>query len=230
MFGNNMTARVPCEQCGAYILPATAERNSGLCMACKQGIRQNIEASKRYYEEQRKYDPFRELWKSLVHRVYETDAGYQGLSAAERLYYSVGVLDGEVYNEGLHQFFSNTSGSMFQDVVDGLLELRANQALKLLLRAKDILFDHRDPPQDQEVRWQAMRKYPEDNSAPDWSIELEQVDKAYWDDPDGLSDRLRAFAEERGLVDPFRRNAEPCADIAVAGHDSRSTAHDDRVR
>jgi hypothetical protein len=65
-------------------------------MACKQGIRQDIEASKRYCEEQRRYDPFDELWKSLVHRVYKTDAGYAGLSAAERRYYSVGALDGAV--------------------------------------------------------------------------------------------------------------------------------------
>ena len=180
-------------------------------MACKQGIRQNIEASRRYYEEQRRYDPFRELWKSLVHRVYETAAGYSGLSPDERLYFSVGVLDGEVYNGGMHQFFSNTSGGMFQDVVDGLLELRAHQALKLLMRAKDILFDHRDPPQGRQARWQAMRQYPEDDSTPGWSGELEEFDKAYCDDPDGLSDRLRAFAEKRGLVAPFRKNAEPCA-------------------
>lgn len=150
-------------------------------MPCKQGIRQEIEAGKKYWEQQRKYDPFRELWKSLVHRVYHTDSGYQGLSATERLYYSVGVLDGEVYNGGMHQFFSNTSGGIFQDVVDGLLELRAQEALKLLLRARDILFDGREPPQDQEARWQAMRQYPSDDSGPraDWDIELEKVDKAY---------------------------------------------------
>jgi hypothetical protein len=210
--GDNMSARVPCKQCGASILPATAERNGGLCMACKQGIRQSVEASKRYYEEQRKYGPFRELWKSLVHRVHETDAGYQGLSVAERLYYSIGIFDGEVYNGGVDQFFSNTSGDMYQDVVDGLLELKAHQALKLLLRAKEILFDHRDPPQDQEERWKAMRQYPEDDSAqrPEWDVELEEVDREYWKDPDHLGDKLRAFAEERGLVVPFR-SAEPSA-------------------
>ena len=210
LLGNNMTTQVLCKQCGVPILPATSERTGGLCMACKQGIRKSIEASKRHYAEQRKYDPFRELWKSLVHRVHETDAGYEGLCAAERLYFSVGMLDGEVYNGGMHQFFSNASGSMFHDIVDGLLELKAHQALKLVLRAKDILFGDTDPPQDQEERWQAMKKYPEDHSAPvpDWSIELEHVDKAYWKDPDHLSDRLRAFAEERGLVAPFRRGAE----------------------
>ena len=187
-------------------------------MACKQGIRQNIEASKRNHEEQRRYDPFRELWKSLVHRVHETAAGYQGLSAAERLYYSVGILDDEVYNGGVSQFFSNSSGAMFQDVVDGLLELKALQVLKLLLRAKDILFDHHDPPQDQKARWQAMRQYSEGDFAPrpDWDVELEEVDKAYWQDPDRLGDKLRAFAEERGLVTPFERSAEPGASANAA--------------
>jgi hypothetical protein len=178
-------------------------------MACKQGIRQDIEASKRSYEEQRRYDPFDELWKSLVHRVYKTDAGYSGLSAAERRYYSLGALDGAVYRGGMHLFFSNTSGGMFQDVVDGLSEVKAHQALKLLMRAQDILFDHRDPPQDLGARRQAMRRYPEDDSTPHWADELEQVDKAYCEDPDRLSERMRAFAEERGLVAPFRRDAEP---------------------
>ena len=182
-------------------------------MACKQGIRQNIEDSKRYYEQQRQYDPFRELWKSLVHRVYHTDLGYQGLNQAERLYYSVGVLDDEVYNGGMHQFFSNTSGDMFREVVDGLLELRAQGALRLVLRAKSILFGDTEPPHDRAERRQAMPQYPEEPCAPrpGWDVELEEVDKAYWMDDDHLGDRLRAFAEERGLVAPFRRRAEPGA-------------------
>jgi hypothetical protein len=182
-------------------------------MACKQGIRQNIEASKRYHVQQRQYDPFRELWKSLVHRVYHTDTGYQGLNEAERLYYSVGILDGEVYNGGMHQFFSNTSGAMFQDVVDGLLELRAREALRLVLRAKSILFGDIELPTDQAERWQAMPQYPDEGSAPrpGWDVELEDVDKEYWEDPDQLGDKLRAFAEERGLVAPFQKRAEPGA-------------------
>ena len=182
-------------------------------MACKQGIRGDIQASKQYYEQQRQYDPFRELWKSLVHRVYHTEAGYQGLNSAERRYYSVGVLDGEIYNGGMEQFFSNTSGELFRDVVDGLLELRAHEALKLMLRAKDILFQNTEPPNDRQERCQAMRQYPEDDSAPrpDWDVELEEIDKLYWKDPDHLGDKVRAFAEERGLVAPFRRSAEPAA-------------------
>lgn len=34
-----MITRVPCQTCGAEILPATAQATGGICMACKQGIR-----------------------------------------------------------------------------------------------------------------------------------------------------------------------------------------------
>jgi hypothetical protein len=58
-----------------------------------------------------------------------------------------------------------------------------------------------------------MPKYPEGNSAPQpgWDVELSEVDREYYKDPDHLGDKLRAFAEERGLVAPFRRSAEPGA-------------------
>lgn len=191
-------------------------------MACKQGIRQHIEASKRYREQQRRYDPFRELWESLVHTVYHTDAGYHGLNTAERLYFSVGVLDGEVYNGGMYQFFSNSSGSMFQDVVDGLLDLRTHETLKLLMQAKGILFGNVDPPRDQAERWRAMPEYPDGSSAPRprWDVELDEVDEHYCKDPDHLGDKLRAFAEKRGLVAPFQKSSGTGA-TSTGGHGSQ---------
>ena len=49
------------------------------------------------------YDPFRDLWHSLVNRDYKSAEGYSGLNPDERTYFSVGLLDGEVYNGGMHQ-------------------------------------------------------------------------------------------------------------------------------
>jgi len=37
-------------------------------MACKQGIRASMEASRAFYHRQKEYDPYRELWVSLVNR------------------------------------------------------------------------------------------------------------------------------------------------------------------
>jgi hypothetical protein len=178
-------------------------------MACKQGIRQNIEASKKYYEEQRRYNPVRELWVSLVKRVHQTENGFEGLSADEKIYYAVGCLEGEVYNGGMHQFFTNGSGALYSVAVDGLLELRAHEALRLLTSAANLLFDN-GVPEGRQARFDAIKDYPKDTELPypPWVDELESIDKQYWQDPDGLGERLESFARTRGLVAPFERNEE----------------------
>lgn len=204
-----MTQRLPCRECGAEILPATAEATGGVCMACKQGIRQNIDASKKYYEAQRNYNPIRELWVSLVKRVHRTEDGFDGLNADEKIYYAVGCLDGEVYNGGMHQFFTNSSGALYSVVVDGLLELKAHKALRLLTSAANLLFDN-GVPEDRQARFDAIKDYPKDSTHPNppWVDELESIDKQYWEDPDGLGERLESFARSRGLVAPFERNVD----------------------
>ena len=42
---------------------------------------------------------------------------------------------------------------------------------------------------------------------PDWSIELEEIDRAYWMDPDGLSEKLEAYLKNTGLLKPFEKPA-----------------------
>jgi hypothetical protein len=49
--------KIPCTECGALILPTTAESTGGICMACKQGIRKSMDASRAYYESLKTYDP-----------------------------------------------------------------------------------------------------------------------------------------------------------------------------
>ena len=105
-----MTAvKTNCRECSAEILATTAESTGGLCMPCKKGTRKNIDDGKRRdeerKEEQKKYDPWRELWTALVERAHSTEIARMQLSDADRLYYSVCVLEGEVYNGGMHQFF-----------------------------------------------------------------------------------------------------------------------------
>ena len=100
-------------------------------------------------------------------------------------------------------------GDMFSDVVMALTELKAYDSLKLLMRAKDILFGSQDPPQDELARYEAMPQFPDDDSTPDWAIQLGEVDKAYIDESQRLLDRLEGFAEERGLLDRFLTAAEP---------------------
>lgn len=181
-------------------------------MPCKQGIRENIEKSKEYYRKQKEYDPVRELWTSLVNRVYKTDSGFAGLSEEEKTYFVVCILDGETYNGGIEQFFSNSSGEYYSRVLDGLLELEAFETLKLLKEAKEILFEERPIPTGQRERYKAMRHLPKNTTEkPDWYVRLDQIDGEYYEDPDGLGERLETYAESKGLIEPFKKGAEQVA-------------------
>jgi hypothetical protein len=194
--------KVPCTTCGAMILPATAGATGGVCMACKNGIRKNLERAKAFYAEQRKPDPARDYWSELVNRVYETPEGFSGLSPVERVYYAVCVFEGEVYNGGVHQFFSNSAGNYYPTVVAGLNELGATRSLELLLQARQALFPDVEPPTDWEARRAVLPWWPEDETAPTpgWSIEIDGINKELWKDSDKLCQRLQDYATRHNLI------------------------------
>ena len=168
-------------------------------MPCKMGTRESIEASKLYYQREReldKTDPLRKFWRELVHRVHNTDLGYAGLSDAEKKYFAVGLLEGEVYNGGFDQYFFNSSSDYFYDAESGLEEMEAMQALSLLRRAKQIVFGVAPVPEDTERRREILRQLDFEFSA----HKLEELDDLFWKDPDGLSERTEAFARQHRLV------------------------------
>jgi len=207
-----MTApKTNCRECHVEILETTAESTGGLCMPCKKGTRKQIDEGKRYYEEQKKYDPWRELWTSLVKRAYAVQDGWTEFSGPERLYYAISILDGEVYNGGMHQFFSNSSGELYAEALSGLQALGANNAARLLVEAATVLFGDVEPPKDRVSRWNSMKQYPENmdsQNAPGWCGRLDGIDQAYWKDPDDLNARLVKFAEQNGLIQPFMKTSE----------------------
>src|SRR5262245_35653389 len=129
-------AEVTCSACGATMLATTAARTGGLCMACKGGIRQNIETAKVYYQQQRQPEPFRDYWIALVQRVHDTPDGFYRLSRPEQTYYLVCVLQGEVFNGGIGQFFDNSSGDFYRETLEALQELGATRCHALLVAAK----------------------------------------------------------------------------------------------
>ena len=187
-----------CTRCGASILAATAARTGGLCMPCKTGTRESIEAGRDWHRQQRAReasDPFWRLWRILVHRVFESPEGFGGLSAAEQLYFAVGMLEGDVYNGGFDQYFFNASGAFYSYAERGLLELGAAQSLEILKAAKHVAFGEAKVPQAAKERRERLRSLPREASAA-----LEPLDEAFWKDPDGLAMRLQEFARGHGLV------------------------------
>ena len=207
--------KVLCKECEVKILPATAKKTGGLCIPCKNGTRKSIEESKKYYAEQRNYNPYRALWTSLVKRTHAENGGFDEegfahLTVDERLFYAVSILELEVYNGGMYQFFDNTSGVVIDEVVAGLKKLGAETVLNLLFTATRILFGNATPQRDHLGRWDALPMCPDDDSDPEpqWSIDLEVVNRAFCKDPDHLGDRLSRFATEKGLVQPFIKEGE----------------------
>jgi hypothetical protein len=194
--------KLPCKDCGALILPATAESTGGICMACKQGIRRDIERSRAGYTALSGYDPVRELWKSLVARS-SRDPELARFFPRERTYFTISLLEGEVYNGGFDQFFSNSSGMYYENAASGLAEMGASNSLTILRQACEAIFGESAPPADRWERWAVMEGKRE--GFPGREVILERLDKRFCEDPDNLVDLLLAYAEAHGLIEPFRR-------------------------
>jgi uncharacterized protein DUF4375 len=198
----SMTERAQCRQCGASILQSTADRTSGLCMPCKGGYRDRIEAGKRYWAEERAYrqSPRAKYWTSLVHRVYKTEAGFEGLAAEERTYYALSVLVGEVFNGGFHQFFSNSSGALCATVRESLAEIDAPIALGLLEESRIAIFGDQPFPGSSDVREFATLRALDQ---PDTLNRLELLNEKFYGDPDRLYEKIEHYAGVHRLYADF---------------------------
>jgi hypothetical protein len=188
-------SRVPCQKCGESIHSDTATKNDGLCMPCKGGYRERIEAGKRRREEEKKYaqSTERRYWLSLSSKVHSSAEGAGGLKPAEKTYYAIRCLIGEVYNGGHEQYFFNHSGSMYGAALAGLLEIEALRSAALLQRAKDLLFGNTPVPMDTEVR----RRFLLERDL--FPAELDDLDKAFWKNEERLDERCEKYAHDHQL-------------------------------
>jgi len=192
-----MSDKVPCRNCGASILKRTADRNDGLCVPCKKGYRDSIERSREYYRNERELNrtcPFRAYWRDLVDRVYTKDGGLNCLSEDEKVYFAVGVLDGEVFNGGFVQFFDNSSGEYYRHAELGLMQLAASDRLALLRAAKNEIFGADPVPTEQAQRFTYTSRLGDESR-------LNELDSKYCDLDDDLAAKLDEFALARGLVE-----------------------------
>lgn len=190
--------KLPCSQCAVSILSRTAERNGGLCVPCAKGTRATLEADRLRYRAERerlRTDPFRIYWSSLLARVHATEDGYSRLPTAERHYFSVALVDGEVQNGGFGQYFYNSSSDHYQDAVAGFEEIGALASLDLLLRAKQVVFGFGEVPAETSRRRQKSAR-----TSGSQITRLDRLDRLFWADPDDLSARAEAFLLKHGLV------------------------------
>lgn len=197
-----MIQRLPCNSCGDLIHPDTAAKNDGLCMPCKGGYREQIEEGKRQRARERELEknPARVYWRGLVDRVYASESGYEHLQPEERTYFAVRCLIGEVFNGGFHLLFANSTGAMYAEMINGLMELEADQTLAMLTRAKELLFGPGQLPIDQEQRnillpdIEVFERVMVERAA-----ELNAIEKSFWSDPEQLDERCSQYAVAHGL-------------------------------
>jgi hypothetical protein len=197
----NMSEKVACTACGAMILPSTAMANGGLCTPCKRGFRTRIEEGKRRQAErkaaQANPDPATKHWRWLVRQAPD---GLAGLSAENRTYFAVCLLEGEVYNGGFHQYFNNSSGGYYADALRGLEEIGAAECRRILLAAKHVLFGDDEVPPTQAARFEYL-DFDKIGLAADQ--ELIQLERAFGNETAKLRDLVAQYAQKHRLFDGF---------------------------
>jgi hypothetical protein len=194
-----MIQRLPCSRCGDLIHPEPVAMSAPLCMTCKGECHESINngGSAREQAPDRATAPEAEYWNDLVARVGDPGAGLPGLSPVERTWYAVRRLIADVHDGGIDQFFSGSSGALYALALDGLFEMDADASAALLVRAKEILFGDGYVPLDRNRRLTAMSTTGDPNAG-EWRM-LEELDKAFRNDPDGLGHRCNEFARSHSL-------------------------------
>lgn len=138
-----------------------------------------------------------EFWGTLARRVYSSPDGINCLTADEKVFFAVRLFQAEFNNGGISQFFYNSSGNYFKEVVAGLKTLGAHQTCGLLMIATRILFARKSPPPDSTDRSHVLFTPRAERCAD----ALETLETAMDDSTDNLPAKLASFVDEKGLLD-----------------------------
>lgn len=113
--------------------------------------------------------------------------GWTSLTHAERVFASVWQLEAEVNNGGFDQFYYNSAGDQALKTVSALEVIGAAHTAELVRRA-NALFGTGGPPKDRAARQDAL-----DSISQDREGDLEELDAAFYEYKDNLSDLLYEF-------------------------------------
>ena len=115
------------------------------------------------------------------------DDGWDTLSHGEQVFACVWQLEAEINNGGFDQFYSNSAGDFAIETVNALEEIGAAHTAEIVRRANG-LFDGAKPPKDRDEREEALETIRDDHED-----DLEQLDSAFYEYKDNLSELLHAF-------------------------------------
>lgn len=181
-------AKTQCAACGADILVSTAERTGGRCRPCASGTRGQIEAGRRRAQQDKAFraSPVWQFWLRLVASDFTT------LRPQERVYLAVNEMRGSVLNGGFHAYFS-TFAERSLAAEEGLKTLNASKSLELLRAAKQLLTGGTPAGLADESKLTAAL------SDPEVDRQLDDLDRQFYVDADGLWDKLQDFGVQQGF-------------------------------
>ena len=189
-----------CVVCGNSMLVRTAEKYDGRCVPCAMGYRESLEQGRLFNEEQkrRENDPDVVFWRSLCNRVDNPALGFNSLPGPEKLYFAVSLLEGDIYNGGFDQYFTNSYADYFDYALRGLENMGDKRGFEITLKAKRLLFDKKDVPKHEE-RWNYFEST-KILDVPEISKILDELDLAFRKhSEEELLDRMTKFALNNGF-------------------------------
>jgi hypothetical protein len=136
-----------------------------------------------------------ETWMSLTNK--ESSRGYESLSAAERVFWNVYLLDLEVHNGGFLQYFGNTEAQYAGDLLASLTAIGADATMARVERFFSAVFPGGVPKEAGARRDLALRLEADEGR---FQPDEEALTEWYWQDTDTIMHRLQAYARERGLL------------------------------
>jgi Domain of unknown function (DUF4375) len=115
------------------------------------------------------------------------DQGWDSLSQAEQVFVCVWQLEAEINNGGFDQFYTNSAGDFATETVTALEAIGAAHTAAIVRRA-NALFDSSVPPRNRDEREDALETIRDDRED-----DLEELDSAFYEYKDKLSQLLHAF-------------------------------------
>ena len=136
------------------------------------------------------------IWLSLTAK--EDARGYQSLSAAERVYWCVYLLDMEIYNGGFDQYYINSSGDYASGVVAALRAIGAHKAARITEDAFSYVFPGGIVPEDRDERWTQAEAVEERD--PQYDERTNVFSRQYCKDEDEIYTLLEQYARLHNFV------------------------------
>jgi len=141
-------------------------------------------------------NPVYKTWRSLMAK--EEVQGFVGLSAAERVFWCVYLLDLELPNGYYDQYFTNSSGDHANEVVSALRIIGADRAAQLTQEAIFCSFPNGVVPADRDERLDQMIAL--DEHPPERSRTLDQLSRTYCTEAEDVYPLLADYAERNGFL------------------------------